>query len=130
MLSFDSAVRLINSSGQRCDIYGRITKARGAKGRNSSNRRGWDGWQGSEGSHWRDACTELRKLTSLSTNTHSGGVSRCSMTRAQHLSIAKVRILIIRSVAILDQIAVRSLVATGAWESLRNYHKRYARHKD
>ena len=70
-LSFDSAGRLINSSGQRCDIYGRITKARGAKGRNSSNRRGWDGWQGSEGSHWRDACTELKKLTSLSTNTHS-----------------------------------------------------------
>ena len=60
MLSFGSAGRLINSSGQRCDKYGRITKARGAKGRNSSARRDWDGWQGS---HWRDACTELKKLT-------------------------------------------------------------------
>lgn len=62
-LTLDSAGRLTNSLGQRCDIYGRLTKARGNKGRQSSQRhcRGYGGGshrrddeEAWEGSHWRE----------------------------------------------------------------------------
>ena len=59
-LTVDCGGHLVNSEGRRCDIYGRITKARGAKGKNSrrwdwGRGREWEGsdqWMGSD--QWRD----------------------------------------------------------------------------
>ena len=42
VLTLDSAGRLVNSEGKRCDHYGRLTKARGARGKTSSQ---WWGWR-------------------------------------------------------------------------------------
>ena len=62
-LTIDSGGRLVNSSGQRCDQYGRLTKARGNKGgvnKKVAYEKGsrWHSshWRDAdEGSHWRDA---------------------------------------------------------------------------